>query len=107
MHNPGCERWDSNPRYPAYEAGDLAACPLRNGCGGWIRTTVLQLMGLARSASSLLRNIQGGMFFRSEPPRPHMKGNENRNKKRWQSGRLSSFVFRTTTKRNIIFDYSA
>ena len=63
MNNPGGERWDSNPRYPAYEAGDLAACPLRNGCGGWIRTTVLHLMRVARSASSLLRNIQGGNIF--------------------------------------------
>lgn len=27
-------------------------------------------------------NIKGGLFFRSEPPRPHMKGNENR-KRGW------------------------
>jgi hypothetical protein len=27
------------------------------------------------------------MFFRSEPPRPHMKGNENRSSG-WYSGRL-------------------
>ena len=81
MHNPGCGGWDSNPRFSAYEADDLAACLPRNGCRGWIRTTVLQLMRLARSASSLLCNIQGGIFFRSEPPRPHMKGNENRNQR--------------------------
>ncbi len=41
MNNSGCERWDSNPRYPAYEAGDLAACPLRNGCTREIRTPSL------------------------------------------------------------------
>ena len=34
----GCERWDSNSRYPAYEAGDLTSCPLRNGCTRRIRT---------------------------------------------------------------------
>ena len=71
----GCERWDSNPRSPAYEAGDLAACLLRNGCSRRIRTSypgyepgVLPLDDHC--------NIRGGMFFRSEPPRPHMKGNE-------------------------------
>ena len=35
----GCERWDSNSRYPAYEAGDLTSCPLRNGCTRGIRTS--------------------------------------------------------------------
>ena len=61
MHNPGCVGPDSNRKSPAYEAGEL---PI-----------------------SLPRNIQGGIFFRSEPPRPHMKGNENRISG-WHSGRL-------------------
>ena len=67
MHNPGCGGWDSNPRFSAYEADDLAACLPRNGCRGWIRTTVLQLMRLARSASSLLCNIKGEYFSGRSP----------------------------------------
>ena len=41
MYNPGCGGWDSNPRFPAYEGGDLAACLHRYGCTRRIRTSSL------------------------------------------------------------------
>lgn len=49
------QRVDSNHRSPAYEASEI---------------------GLFSTLQ-----YQGGIFFRSEPPRPHMKGNENRNQR--------------------------
>ena len=45
------------------------------GCGGRIRTCDLQFMRLT-SYQLLHPAIYGGLFFRSEPPRPLMKGNE-------------------------------
>ena len=62
MYNPGCGGWDSNPRFPAYEAGDLAACLPRNGCTRRIRTSSL---GYEPSELPLLHqcDIQGGNIF--------------------------------------------
>ena len=52
--------------------------PLRNGCGNRIRTYDLLVMSQVSYQTAPFRHIKGGLFFRSEPPRPHMKGNENR-----------------------------
>ena len=62
MHNPGCGGWDSNPRFSAYEADDLAACLPRNGCTRRIRTSSL---GYEPSELPLLHQcyLQGGNVF--------------------------------------------
>ena len=38
----------------------------------------LLVMGQVSCHCSTSAIFKGGIFFRSEPPRPHMKGNENR-----------------------------
>ena len=80
----GCERWDSNPRSPAYEAGDLAACLLRNGCSRRIRTSypgyepgVLPLDDHC--------NIKGECFSGRSPHDRTWK-EMNRKSSGWQSG---------------------
>ena len=48
----------------------------------------LLVMGQVSCHCSTSAIFKGGIFFRSEPPRPHMKGNENRISgwyQRWES----------------------
>ena len=73
----GCERVDSNHRPLAYEANEL---PLLHSAmvapvGFEPRLLVMGQVSCHCSTSAIFK---GGIFFRSEPPRPHMKGNENR-----------------------------
>ena len=86
MHNPGCGGSDSNRRSPAYEAGELPLLyPAMVAPVGF--EPRLLVMGQVSYHCSTSAIYKGGIFFRSEPPRPHMKGNENRFCG-WYSGRL-------------------
>ena len=86
MHNPGCGGPDSNRESPAYEAGELPFLyPAMVAPVGF--EPRLLVMGQVSCHCSTSAIYKGGMFFRSEPPRPHMKGNENRFCG-WYSGRL-------------------
>ena len=77
MHNPGCGGSDSNRESPAYEAGELPFLypAMVAPVGFEPRLLVMSQVSCHCSTSAISK---GGMFFRSEPPRPHMKGNENR-----------------------------
>ena len=76
----GCGGWESNPRPSAYEADELPLLyPAMVAEVGFEPTTSWLW---AKRASELLHSAtQRGIFFRSEPLRPHMKGNENRNQR--------------------------
>ena len=71
----GCGRLDSNQRSSPYEGDEIGLFSTPRGCGGKTRTCDLQFMRLT-SYQLLHPAIYGGLFFRSEPPRPLMKGNE-------------------------------
>ena len=71
MHNPGCERWDSNPRFSPYEGDEIAASLLRNGCGGQIRTANLYLMRVVSYHFSTPRYIRGNVFSVGAPATAH------------------------------------
>ena len=71
----GCGRLDSNQRSSPYEGDEIGLFSTPRGCGGRTRTCDLQFMRLT-SYQLLHPAIYGGLFFRSEPPRPLMKGNE-------------------------------
>ena len=84
----GCERWDSNSRYPAYEAGDLTSCPLRNGCTRRIRTLSF---GYEPNELPLLHQCYIKMGSYKVIPRTIWKEMKNRSKTYiWQDG--ESFI---------------
>lgn len=102
----GCGRLDSNQRSSPYEGDEIGLFSTPRGCGGGTRTCDFQLMRMASYHCSTPQYI--GVSFPVGPhDRTKMKGNED-NRSNWQSGQLYySFVFRTTTERNIVFGYSA
>ena len=79
----GCVGSDSNRQSSAYEADELPFLyPAMGAAGGFEpRIQVMNLVSYLQTTTAIFR----GMLFRSEPPRPHMKGNEPQSSG-WQSG---------------------
>ena len=94
----GCERVESNHRPLPYEGNELPLLHSAMDAAVGFEPRLCLMRAVSYHCSTTA--IQRGKFIRSEPPRPHMKGNENRNCG-WHSGDYGPFVFRTTTEANI------
>ena len=67
----------------------------------------IQVMNLVSYLQTTTAISEGGVFFRSEPPRPHMKGNENRKVAGGKAENILSQAMRITLENfSFIIQYS-
>ena len=102
----GCVGSDSNRQSSAYEADELPFLYPAMGAAGGFEPRI-QVMNLVSYLQTTTAISEGGVFFRSEPPRPHMKGNENRKVAGGKAENILSQAMRITLENfSFIIQYS-